>query len=71
MPIYEFKCYDCGRVFEKLCFTKEDEKDVKCPYCGSKDVEKIISAFSGIFGTSGFGFGGGSSCGGGSRFGIG
>ncbi len=55
MPIYEFKCYHCGKNFEKLIFKKEEEKDVKCPYCGSEKVEKLFSGFSSIKGkTSGF-----------------
>ncbi|MFN3567940.1 MAG: FmdB family zinc ribbon protein, partial [Caldimicrobium sp.] len=31
MPIYEFKCENCRKLFEALCFTKEDEEMVKCP----------------------------------------
>lgn len=69
MPIYEFRCERCRRIFEALCFTKEDEKEVKCPFCGSREVKKELSSFSTSFGRS-FGFGGGS-CGGGSGFGFG
>ncbi len=41
MPIYEFKCMDCGNVFEELVM---DGEDVKCPSCGSSRCEKLISA---------------------------
>ncbi|AIH03923.1 MULTISPECIES: zinc ribbon domain-containing protein [Thermodesulfobacterium] len=43
MPIYEFRCYDCGRIFEKLIFSKTEEQEVKCPFCGSEKVEKVVS----------------------------
>ena len=45
MPIYEYRCKKCNNSFEKLVFAGEEE-DVKCPECGNKDVEKVISAFS-------------------------
>ncbi|MCS7149665.1 MAG: zinc ribbon domain-containing protein [Caldimicrobium sp.] len=68
MPIYEFKCSKCGRFFETLCFSQEDEKEVKCPHCGSKEVKKELSSFTTSWSRS-FGFRG-SSCGG-SSFGFG
>lgn len=68
MPIYEFKCSQCGKIFETLCVSKEDERTVKCPNCGSKDVKKEFSSFCTTWDKS-FSFGG-SSCGG-SRFGFG
>ncbi|MGB9762016.1 MAG: FmdB family zinc ribbon protein [Caldimicrobium sp.] len=68
MPIYEFRCEDCGKIFEVLCFTKEEEKEVRCPYCNSKRVTKEYSTFATSWGR-GFGFGSGS-CGG-SGFGFG
>ncbi len=69
MPIYEFRCEDCGKIFEALCITKEDEKQVKCPYCASKKVRKEYSTFATSWGR-GFGLGSGS-CGSGSGFGFG
>ncbi|MGC9141158.1 MAG: FmdB family zinc ribbon protein [Caldimicrobium sp.] len=68
MPIYEFRCEDCGKIFEILCFTKEEEKEVRCPYCNSKRVTKEYSTFATSWGRS-FGFGSGA-CGG-SGFGFG
>jgi putative FmdB family regulatory protein len=70
MPIYEFKCERCGKIFEALCFTKEDEKDMNCPYCGSREVKKEYSTFATSWGR-GFGLGSTGSCGGGSGFGFG
>lgn len=44
MPVYEFKCEDCGRVFDLLMKTGEYLLD-KCPYCEGKNVKKIFSTF--------------------------
>ncbi len=46
MPLYEYRCNECGNTFEVLVFS-EDE-DIKCPNCGSKNVEKLISSFSSL-----------------------
>jgi len=43
MPIYEYKCREFGNVSEVLLRSVESE-DVKCADCGSKDVERLISA---------------------------
>ncbi len=45
MPIYEYKCKKCNNSFEKLVFAGEEE-EVKCPECGNKDVERVMSACS-------------------------
>ena len=45
MPIYEYKCQDCGRVTEFLMGIGEDIT-ITCSHCGSLDMEKIISAAS-------------------------
>jgi len=34
MPIYKYKCEDCGHIFEQFFFTiKKAEKELKCPEC--------------------------------------
>jgi len=43
MPIYDYKCRECGRVSEVLQRSLEGAA-IKCPHCGSEDVEKLISA---------------------------
>ncbi len=43
MPLYEYKCKKCGNSFEELVF---GEEKVKCPKCGSEEVEKLLSVFS-------------------------
>jgi len=47
MPIYEFKCLECGHVFELLKLKKENEGlEMKCPKCGFPEVEKIFSTMN-------------------------
>ncbi len=42
MPIYEYRCKECGNVFE--CFVRHNHKNqIVCPECGSSDIEKILS----------------------------
>ncbi len=45
MPIFEYKCNQCKKDFEKLVFAGED-KNISCPDCTSKDVDKKMSASS-------------------------
>ena len=44
MPIYEYKCLDCGEEFTKIVFNVTG--DVECVKCNSSNVEKMISLFS-------------------------
>lgn len=46
MPIYEYKCEDCGARFEKLVRRPEDESQLGCPSCGKPRVAKQLSTFS-------------------------
>jgi putative FmdB family regulatory protein len=45
MPIYEYKCQDCQKKFEVLHRAGE-EKEVVCPYCGSKNAKRVMSVFA-------------------------
>lgn len=42
MPIYEYRCPDCGHEFEQLQSFK-DPAITACPGCGENDVRKLIS----------------------------
>jgi putative FmdB family regulatory protein len=50
MPIYEYRCTNCGLNFEKLRSMSEVDKDTLCPACQSK-AERIPSKFA-CFSTS-------------------
>lgn len=46
MPIYEFKCMDCGETFTlKMTVVEMETTKVTCPKCGSEKIMKIISSF--------------------------
>lgn len=46
MPIFEFKCKDCGKKVEFLEKSTKTQSRHKCPQCGSNNLEKVISGFS-------------------------
>ncbi|MFH1153713.1 MAG: zinc ribbon domain-containing protein [Pseudomonadota bacterium] len=43
MPIFEFKCSDCEEFFEFLLMNSNEEKEIKCPQCGSFALERVVS----------------------------
>jgi len=45
MPIYEYRCRDCGEQFEKLVLSSRADQ-VECENCGSSETEKLISSFA-------------------------
>jgi len=42
MPIYDYRCRQCGTVSE--VFLRSSNSEVRCPHCSSEDVEKLLSA---------------------------
>lgn len=50
MPIFEYKCRQCGNKFEALA--RSSKSDATCNNCGSKKVTQLLSVFA-IAGTSG------------------
>jgi len=44
MPIYEYRCKECGKVFELFHKGLETGEVSVCPDCGSKRLEKLVSA---------------------------
>jgi putative FmdB family regulatory protein len=43
MPIYEYRCADCGHELEKLQKIS-DPPLVDCPACGKPGLQKLVSA---------------------------
>ena len=44
MPIFEFRCLNCGKIYEKLFIIgSREEVDITCPDCGSDSAERVIS----------------------------
>ena len=46
MPMYEFRCRDCGERFEELRNVSEPDAGIECPQCGGVRVERLLSAFA-------------------------
>ena len=61
MPIYEYKCRDCGKKFEKLVRGREK---VTCPKCGKGRLDKLFSVFATRSGDKFTPSSGGGGCGG-------
>lgn len=54
MPLYDFKCRDCGRESEILITLSDEEPE--CDECGSKNLERMISRPSSYSGNASAGF---------------
>lgn len=46
MPIYEYKCQECGKKFELLQRLGATNEEVRCPECGAPKPVKQFSVFS-------------------------
>jgi len=44
MPLFEYRCQDCGEQFETVVFDRR--RQVTCKKCHSARVEKMISVFA-------------------------
>ena len=44
MPIYEFKCLDCGEYFEILIMKTDETVEMACPKCRAENFERILSS---------------------------
>jgi putative FmdB family regulatory protein len=60
MQVQEYGCNDCRVTFKKIDKDNvPEEKNVKCPRCGSNKVEKLDSAADKLRFFTQFAFGGG------------
>jgi putative FmdB family regulatory protein len=47
MPLYEYQCTWCGKIFiAAVSIEKQEERNVACPGCGSRKVELLSSALT-------------------------
>ena len=54
MPIFEYRCQECGTKYEVLHKSSENQNDIICPKCSSSNNKKLLSTFSSSMGDSGF-----------------
>ena len=52
MPIYEYRCEECGEGFELFVRSPSRQAEPTCPECGSQKVKKSVSLF-GVGGAGG------------------
>ena len=69
MPVYEYRCPECGATYEKLVRLSEPSDEATCPRCGARG-KKLLSVFASPSrgsseATVPSGGGGGGCCGGG------
>lgn len=52
MPLYEYRCRECERVFELRRSMGEADADLACPD-GHRDVKRLLAVFSAARGATG------------------
>ncbi|MDD4171137.1 MAG: zinc ribbon domain-containing protein [Syntrophomonas sp.] len=45
MPIFDFKCQECGHKFD-LMISNADKDKAQCPQCGTTNLQQLLSSFS-------------------------
>ncbi len=45
MPIYEYVCKDCDKVFETIRPMSQADAPIKCEICGGKHTKRKLSVF--------------------------
>lgn len=46
MPVFEYRCGDCGKKYEILHKSSSSSEGVNCPDCSSANSKKLFSTFS-------------------------
>lgn len=44
MPVFDYKCQDCGKTYDVYHKVREVAEDVLCPSCGSANHKRLMSA---------------------------
>jgi putative FmdB family regulatory protein len=52
MPVYDYRCNDCGALYDIFHKGQEIADDVVCPSCGSKSSKKLMSVTQMSMGSS-------------------
>jgi putative FmdB family regulatory protein len=69
MPLLEYRCSDCGSLFERLVPTTAGADTTDCPRCSNGTGRRVLSLFAAVRGgdgnsTASVAAGGGGCCGG-------
>lgn len=52
MPVYEYRCEQCGARFDKLVPMSQAQAEQQCPSCGAERARKLMSSFAATGGSS-------------------
>ena len=52
MPLYEYECQMCGRLFDTRRGIDESDAGIECPTCGAKEAKKVFSRFATVWSDS-------------------
>jgi len=44
MPLYDYRCRECGHRFEELIFNWDEDDEIACPNCSARDTERLMGA---------------------------
>ena len=68
MPLYEYRCKECGHLFEKMISFSQADKLPECPNCKGSETQKMVSMFASKGTTASFNTSASSGCQSGGRF---
>lgn len=46
MPIYEYRCVECGTLSSLLILRRDQAESVRCVHCRSASLERLMSRFA-------------------------
>jgi putative FmdB family regulatory protein len=46
MPIYEYQCRSCRKIFSRLVLGASSAQQPACPKCGSAQLDRLMSRFA-------------------------
>ena len=46
MPMYEYECQRCGRLFDVRRGVSDSDSEIECPTCGAKNPKRLLSRFT-------------------------
>ena len=46
MPIYEYRCHECGKRFSVLTLRISEAVEPRCEHCGSSAADRLMSRFA-------------------------
>ncbi len=62
MPVYEYRCPDCGAVFSKMRPMSQADAPVECERCGKRNARRMLSRIAPVRREDGAGASAGGGC---------